>query len=83
MIPNPDPLQTSIPYKETDFTIGFLSSIIHTFILIFFAELGDKTFIMLFILQLRTNKVTIFLTAHNLYIIYMQEMFFHFGHLHQ
>lgn len=63
MIPNPDPLQTSIPYKETDFTIGFLSSIIHTFILIFFAELGDKTFIMLFILQLRTNKVTIFYAA--------------------
>ena len=63
MIPNPDPLQTSIPYKETDFTIGFLSSIIHTFTLIFFAELGDKTFIMLFILQLRTNKVTIFYAA--------------------
>lgn len=61
--PSPDPLGISIPYTESDFTIGFLSSIIHTFILIFFAELGDKTFIMLFILQLRTNKVTIFYSA--------------------
>ena len=60
---NPDPLNTHIPYTEKNFEIGFLSSIIHTFILIFFAELGDKTFIMLFILQLRTNKVTIFYSA--------------------
>ena len=59
----PDPLQRDIPYTETNFQIGFISSIIHTFILIFFAELGDKTFIMLFILQLRTNKVTIFYSA--------------------
>ena len=59
----PDPLGTSIPYKENNFEIGFLSSILHTFFLIFFAELGDKTFIMLFILQLRTNKVTIFYSA--------------------
>ena len=58
-----DPLQRNIPYAETNFEIGFISSIIHTFILIFFAELGDKTFIMLFILQLRTNKVTIFYSA--------------------
>ena len=58
-----DPLQRDIPYTEKNFEIGFLSSIIHTFILIFFAELGDKTFIMLFILQLRTNKVTIFYSA--------------------
>ena len=61
--PTQDPLGTSIPYTEKNFEIGFLSSIIHTFILIFFAELGDKTFIMLFILQLRTNKVTIFYSA--------------------
>ena len=60
---NPDPLNTHIPYTEKNFEIGFLSSILHTFILIFFAELGDKTFIMLFILQLRTNKVTIFYSA--------------------
>ena len=60
---NPDPLNKNIPYTEKNFEIGFLSSIIHTFILIFFAELGDKTFIMLFILQLRTNKVTIFYSA--------------------
>lgn len=59
----PDPLNRNIPYTEKNFEIGFLSSIIHTFILIFFAELGDKTFIMLFILQLRTNKVTIFYSA--------------------
>ena len=59
----PDPLGRNIPYTEKNFEIGFLSSIIHTFILIFFAELGDKTFIMLFILQLRTNKVTIFYSA--------------------
>ena len=57
------PLNTQIPYIENNFEIGFLSSIFHTFILIFFAELGDKTFIMLFILQLRTNKVTIFYSA--------------------
>ena len=59
----PDPLNLNVPYTEKNFEIGFLSSIIHTFILIFFAELGDKTFIMLFILQLRTNKVTIFYSA--------------------
>jgi putative Ca2+/H+ antiporter (TMEM165/GDT1 family) len=58
-----DPFGTLIPYKENNFEIGFLSSILHTFILILFAELGDKTFIMLFILQLRTNKVTIFYSA--------------------
>ena len=58
-----DPLNKSIPYVESNFELGFLSSIFHTFILIFFAELGDKTFIMLFILQLRTNKVTIFYSA--------------------
>ena len=60
---NSDPLGRNIPYTEKNFEIGFISSIIHTFILIFFAELGDKTFIMLFILQLRTNKVTIFYSA--------------------
>jgi putative Ca2+/H+ antiporter (TMEM165/GDT1 family) len=57
------PLNAPTPYTESNFEIGFLSSIFHTFILIFFAELGDKTFIMLFILQLRTNKVTIFYSA--------------------
>ena len=61
--PTPDPLGLNVPYTEKNFEIGFLSSIIHTFILIFFAEIGDKTFIMLFILQLRTNKVTIFYAA--------------------
>ena len=61
--PTPDPLNLNVPYTEKNFVIGFLSSIIHTFILIFSAEIGDKTFIMLFILQLRTNKVTIFYAA--------------------
>ena len=61
--PTQDPLGLNVPYTEKNFEIGFLSSIIHTFILIFFAEIGDKTFIMLFILQLRTNKVTIFYAA--------------------
>ncbi len=61
--PAPDPLNRNIPYTEKNFEIGFFSSIIHTFILIFCAEIGDKTFIMLFILQLRTNKVTIFYSA--------------------
>ena len=60
---NGDPLNLNIPYTEKNFEIGFLSSVLHNFILIFFAELGDKTFIMLFILQLRTNKVTIFYSA--------------------
>ena len=58
-----DPLNRNTPYVENNFEVGFISSIFHTFILIFFAELGDKTFIMLFILQLRTNKVTIFYSA--------------------
>ena len=61
--PNIDPLNTNVPYSEKNFVIGFWSSVIHTSILIFFAELGDKTFIMLFILQLRTNKSTIFFSA--------------------
>ena len=61
--PVPDPLGRNITYTEKNFEIGCFSSIIHTFVLIFFAELGDKTFIMLFILQLRTNKVTIFYAA--------------------
>ena len=34
-----DPLGSSIPYKENNFEIGFLSSILHTFILILFAEI--------------------------------------------
>ena len=39
----PSPINTQISYTESNFEIGFLSSIFHTFILIFFAELGDKT----------------------------------------
>ena len=53
----------NLPYIPKDLEIGFFSSVIHTFLLIFFAELGDKTFIMLIILQLRTNKPTIFFSA--------------------
>ena len=79
---NPDPLNRNIPYTEKNFAIGIITSIIHTFILIFFAELGDKTFIMLFILQLRTNKVTIFYSAlfaeilMNILIEYLGILFF-------
>ena len=53
----------NLPYVPKDLEIGFFSSVVHTFLLIFFAELGDKTFIMLIILQLRTNKPTIFFSA--------------------
>ena len=47
-------------FVDIDYDAGYFSSIIQSFILILTAELGDKTFIMLFILQLKTNKTTIF-----------------------
>ena len=52
-----------IPYVTKDLEMTFTSSLIHSFCLIFFAELGDKTFIMLIIMQLRTNKATIFFSS--------------------
>ena len=47
-------------FVDIDYDAGYFTSIIQSFILILTAELGDKTFIMLFILQLKTNKTTIF-----------------------
>ena len=35
---NPDPYNLNVPYKEKNFEIGFVSSIIHTFILILFFQ---------------------------------------------
>ena len=47
------------PYIEKQFTLGFIPSIIQSFCLTLFAELGDKTFIMLIILQMKTNRITV------------------------
>ena len=55
--------QTYIRYDPPDFRINYYLSIVESFLLTFFAELGDKTFIMLIILQLKANKFTIFLAA--------------------
>ena len=51
------------PYKEPNYNINYLLSIVESFFLTLFAELGDKTFVMLIILQLRTNQVTILYSA--------------------
>ena len=51
------------PYVEKDYDINFKLSIFESFLLIFIAELGDKTFIMLIILQLKTNSITIFVSS--------------------
>lgn len=51
------------PYVEHDYDINYYLSIIESFLLILIAELGDKTFVMNIILQLRTNKVTVFWAA--------------------
>ncbi len=50
------------PYVEKDFDINFKLSIFESFLLILIAELGDKTFIMLIILQLKTNRITVFIS---------------------
>lgn len=52
-----------IPYIEPNYNISYLLSIIESFFLTLFAELGDKTFVMLIILQLKTNKATILYSA--------------------
>ena len=44
------------PYVEPNYNISYLLSIIESFFLTLFAELGDKTFVMLIILQLKTIK---------------------------
>jgi len=51
------------PYVEKDYDINFNLSMIESFFLTLLAELGDKTFIMLIILQLKTNRITIFMSA--------------------
>jgi putative Ca2+/H+ antiporter (TMEM165/GDT1 family) len=51
------------PFVENNVKMPFLQSIIRSFALILTAELGDKTFIMLIILQLKANKITIVLSA--------------------
>ena len=61
---NPYVNQPLLPqYKEPNYNINYLLSIVESFFLTLFAELGDKTFVMLIILQLRTNQVTIFYSA--------------------
>ena len=51
------------PYIEKDYDINFKLSIFESFLLIFIAELGDKTFIMLIILQLKSNCITVFVSS--------------------
>ena len=51
------------PYVEKDYDINFNLSIFESFLLIFIAELGDKTFIMLIILQLKSNCITVFTSS--------------------
>ena len=51
------------PYIEKDYDINFKLSIFEAFLLIFIAELGDKTFIMLIILQLQSNGITFFVSS--------------------
>ena len=59
----PSPIPEEIPYIEKQFVLTFKFSALQSFILTFLAELGDKTFIMLIILQLKTNKVTILFSS--------------------
>ena len=51
------------PYIEKDYDINFKLSIFESFLLLLIAELGDKTFIMLIILQLKTNRITVFISS--------------------
>ena len=61
-IPNATPLNQPV-YIEKDYDINFKLSIFESFLLILIAELGDKTFIMLIILQLKTNRITVFVSS--------------------
>ncbi len=58
-----NPINPNPEYIEKQFILSFKLSTIQSFILTFLAELGDKTFIMLIILQLKTNKVTILFSS--------------------
>ena len=63
---NPIPAATPFNqpvYIEKDYDINFKLSIFESFLLILIAELGDKTFIMLIILQLKTNRITVFVSS--------------------
>ena len=63
---NPTPAATPLNppvYIEKDYDINFKLSIFESFLLILIAELGDKTFIMLIILQLKTNRITVFVSS--------------------
>ena len=61
-IPTATPLNQPV-YIEKDYDINFKLSIFESFLLILIAELGDKTFIMLIILQLKTNRITVFVSS--------------------
>ena len=61
-IPTATPLNQPV-YIEKDYDINFKLSIFESFLLILIAELGDKTFIMLIILQLKTNRITVFISS--------------------
>lgn len=50
-------------YIEHEYSLPFVGSIVQSFILTLIAELGDKTFIMLIILQYKTSKVTVLYSA--------------------
>ena len=51
------------PYTEKDYDINFKLSIFESLLLLLIAELGDKTFIMLIILQIKTNRITVFISS--------------------
>jgi putative Ca2+/H+ antiporter (TMEM165/GDT1 family) len=59
---NSTPPQTEI-FVENKFQLPFEFSALQAFIIILLAELGDKTFIMLIILQMKTNQITILTSA--------------------
>ncbi|MCQ2818512.1 MAG: TMEM165/GDT1 family protein [archaeon] len=51
------------PYVEPEYHLGFLSSILQSFILTLVAELGDRTFILLIILTYKTTHGTVLSAA--------------------
>lgn len=55
--------QQQLPYIEQEFSLTFFRSIIQSFSLTLIAELGDKSFIMLIILQMKSNQITVFLSS--------------------
>ena len=50
-------------YIDKEYDINFKLSIFESFLLLLVAELSDKTFIMLIILQLKTNRITVFISS--------------------